>query len=279
MNIVFDTTESVTIRFAGRAGNPLADTLTVSWDAVESRVVVSATRPDALGRSGAVYNADMTTLAIGDEELLEYRQRFDTLLRMSVIERVANEGDCPLSDHYSEAGIAELVTDVNTEFAKLMDGPMDGCAIADEAVTANGLYDRLMARIAARTGQRWPLQPEATMSPSSDTLARLVALIADHLGMPRDQIVVASTWSWDELGADSLDMMELVMAAEEEFGIEIEDEQVEATTNVTEFAAVIDRMLALPPKGVDEPSDEAVEAFRTAFHGPSRSKPGQRLRG
>jgi acyl carrier protein len=264
MNIVFDTTDSVTIRFARRSGHALADTLTVNWDAADNRVVVSATRPDAHGRSGDVYSADLTTLALDNDVLFEYRQRFDSLLRMSVIERVDAEGDCRLSEHYSEAGIAELVADLNREFAELMDGPMDGWAVSDEAITANDLYGRLMARIAAKTGQKWHIQPG--VATSSGTLDRLVAIIADHLDRPYEQVAAASGWTWDDLGTDSLDMMELVMAAEEEFGVEIEDEKVDATTCVRDLAALVDELMAAPAHADGEPSDEIVEAFKTAFH-------------
>jgi acyl carrier protein len=266
MNIIFDTTDAVTIGFARRSGHTLADKLTVSWDAVESRLMVLATRPVLDGRSGVVYSADLSTLAVDDDDLFEFRQRFDSLLRMSVIDRVLKEGDCLLSDHYSEFGIAELVSDINKEFCELMDGPMDGLAASDDMFTANDLYNELMASIAAKTGQSWLVPSKSLAKTETDTRARLVTLIAAHLDHPYDLVTTASDWTWDDLDADSLDLIELVMAAEKEFGIEIEDEEAQATTNVTDMAALIDNLLSRPAKGDAGPSDEAVEAFKTAFH-------------
>ena len=57
----------------------------------------------------------------------------------------------------------------------------------------------------------------------SATLARLQAIVSKQLGIEVDKVVPSADFS-KELGADSLDVVELVMAFEEEFEIEIEDE-------------------------------------------------------
>lgn len=56
--------------------------------------------------------------------------------------------------------------------------------------------------------------------------ARVKSIIADQLGVAEDEIRLDSKFI-DDLGADSLDIVELVMAMEEEFETEIPDEEAE----------------------------------------------------
>jgi acyl carrier protein len=55
--------------------------------------------------------------------------------------------------------------------------------------------------------------------------SRIISLTARQLGLGEDEISLDSNFM-DDLGADSLDTVELVMNIEEEFGIEIPDEEV-----------------------------------------------------
>ena len=57
----------------------------------------------------------------------------------------------------------------------------------------------------------------------SETLDKLQTVVSDQLGIDKDSVVPSADFT-KELGADSLDVVELVMAFEEEFGIEIDDE-------------------------------------------------------
>lgn len=57
----------------------------------------------------------------------------------------------------------------------------------------------------------------------SETLDRLKVIIGTQLGIEEDKVVPSADFT-KELGADSLDVVELVMAFEEEFNIEIDDE-------------------------------------------------------
>jgi acyl carrier protein len=81
----------------------------------------------------------------------------------------------------------------------------------------------------ARLELRIVLQPsEGTMS---DIEARVKKIIAEQLGVEESQVTNEKFFVAD-LGADSLDTVELVMALEDEFGIEIPDEDAEKITSV-----------------------------------------------
>ena len=60
---------------------------------------------------------------------------------------------------------------------------------------------------------------------------RVKQLVADQLGVEEDQVTEETSFM-DDLGADSLDTVELVMALEEEFEIEIPDEDAEKVRTV-----------------------------------------------
>jgi len=62
-------------------------------------------------------------------------------------------------------------------------------------------------------------------------LDRVKKVIADQLGLDAKEITMESSFV-DDLGADSLDIVELIMALEEDFDIEIPDEDAEKITSV-----------------------------------------------
>ena len=66
-----------------------------------------------------------------------------------------------------------------------------------------------------------------------EVLARLKEIITDRLDVEEDQIVPEATFV-EDLGADSLDIVELIMGIEEVFDIEIPDEDAEKLTSVGE---------------------------------------------
>lgn len=76
------------------------------------------------------------------------------------------------------------------------------------------------------------------MSTVSD---RVKDIIVEQLGVNEDQVVPEAKFV-EDLGADSLDTVELVMALEEEFGAEIPDEEAEKLTTVGESIKYIESM-------------------------------------
>ena len=64
-----------------------------------------------------------------------------------------------------------------------------------------------------------------------DAFEKVKEIIVDQLGVEADQVTLNSTFV-DDLGADSLDIVELVMALEEEFDMQIPDEQAEKIRTV-----------------------------------------------
>jgi acyl carrier protein len=63
----------------------------------------------------------------------------------------------------------------------------------------------------------------------SDISERVISIVMEHLGVEKDKVTENSSFI-DDLGADSLDTVELVMAFEEEFSIEIPDDAAESIT-------------------------------------------------
>ena len=66
---------------------------------------------------------------------------------------------------------------------------------------------------------------------SDDISSKVKKIVADHLGIDQGKVTDESSFI-DDLGADSLDTVELVMAFEEEFGCEISDEVAEKIVTV-----------------------------------------------
>lgn len=69
------------------------------------------------------------------------------------------------------------------------------------------------------------------MADASEILTRVRAIIVDQLGVEEAQVTPAASFI-DDLGADSLDIVELIMAFEEEFDLDIPDEEAEKIATV-----------------------------------------------
>ncbi|AZI37231.1 acyl carrier protein [Caenibius tardaugens NBRC 16725] len=73
----------------------------------------------------------------------------------------------------------------------------------------------------------------------SDTADRVKKIVVEHLGVEADKVSPDASFI-DDLGADSLDIVELVMAFEEEFGVEIPDDAAEKIGTVGDAIKYID---------------------------------------
>ncbi len=74
---------------------------------------------------------------------------------------------------------------------------------------------------------------------SAEIEAKVIKIVADQLNVDESEINSDSSFA-DDLGADSLDTVELVMAFEEEFGIEIPDddaEKIQSVQNAIDYIA------------------------------------------
>jgi acyl carrier protein len=74
----------------------------------------------------------------------------------------------------------------------------------------------------------------------SDTETRVRGIIVDLLGVEENRVVPEARFR-EDLEADSLDLVELIMAFEEEFEGEISDEQAQSITTVGEAVTYIDK--------------------------------------
>ena len=72
------------------------------------------------------------------------------------------------------------------------------------------------------------------------TFDKVKDVVLDKLGVEDSQITMEASFV-DDLGADSLDTVELIMQLEEEFGIEIPDEDAEKITTVGAAVEYIDK--------------------------------------
>ena len=77
----------------------------------------------------------------------------------------------------------------------------------------------------------------------SDVAERVKKIVIEHLGVDAEKVVDAANFI-DDLGADSLDTVELVMAFEEEFGVEIPDDAAETIVTVGDAVKVLEKASA-----------------------------------
>lgn len=68
---------------------------------------------------------------------------------------------------------------------------------------------------------------------SEEIKQKVVALIAEQLGKSEESVTLESQFI-EDLGADSLDLVELIMSMEDEFGVEIADEDAEKILKVSD---------------------------------------------
>ena len=76
----------------------------------------------------------------------------------------------------------------------------------------------------------------------SETMDKVTAIIIDLLGVEKEEVKIEASFR-EDLEADSLDLVELIMAFEEEFDGEISDEDAQQITTVGEAVIYIDKNL------------------------------------
>ena len=77
----------------------------------------------------------------------------------------------------------------------------------------------------------------------SDTAERVKKIVVEHLGVDADKVTEGASFI-DDLGADSLDTVELVMAFEEAFSVEIPEDAAEKITTVKDAIDYIEKQKA-----------------------------------
>lgn len=73
-------------------------------------------------------------------------------------------------------------------------------------------------------------------------LDKIREIISDKLGIKEDEITMESTF--EDLGADSLDIVEFIMAIEDEYDIQVADEEVEKVETVGDVVEYIETLVA-----------------------------------
>ncbi len=71
------------------------------------------------------------------------------------------------------------------------------------------------------------------MATKEQIFDKVKEIIVDQLGVEEDEVTLESSFI-EDLGADSLDIVELIMALEEEFGLEIPDDEAEKIASVND---------------------------------------------
>lgn len=77
----------------------------------------------------------------------------------------------------------------------------------------------------------------------SDVAAQVKKIVVDHLGVDEEKVTNDASFV-DDLGADSLDTVEIVMAFEEEFELEISDDQADNLLTVGDVISFIEKAKA-----------------------------------
>lgn len=78
----------------------------------------------------------------------------------------------------------------------------------------------------------------------TNTDERIKQIVANVLGIDEDQVVPQATFQ-EDLGADSLDVVEVIIALEQEFGIDIPDERAEKIVSVQHAIDSINEIISM----------------------------------
>merc|ERR1719373_1324431 len=103
----------------------------------------------------------------------------------------------------------------------------------------------LLLLAAAALLLRWSSEEAAAFARAAEatpeTMAKVADIVAEQLGVDKDKVTKTATLT--ELGADSLDIVECVMALEEGFDVELPDEETTSLKNVGDVMDLIQSKL------------------------------------
>ncbi|XP_010470361.1 PREDICTED: acyl carrier protein 2, chloroplastic-like [Camelina sativa] len=88
-----------------------------------------------------------------------------------------------------------------------------------------------------------PTRLTVSCAAKPETVDRVCAIVKKQLSLNDDTMKVEAATKFVDLGADSLDTVEIVMGLEEEFGIEMDEEKAQTITTVEKAAELIDELL------------------------------------
>ncbi|CAO2837161.1 unnamed protein product [Amaranthus hypochondriacus] len=92
-----------------------------------------------------------------------------------------------------------------------------------------------------RTNPRAPLRLRVSCAANAETVDKVSAIVKKQLALTEDREVTGET-KFSELGADSLDTVEIVMKLEEEFCVTVEEESAQTITTIKEAADLIESL-------------------------------------
>ncbi|KAJ1685580.1 hypothetical protein LUZ63_016970 [Rhynchospora breviuscula] len=104
------------------------------------------------------------------------------------------------------------------------------------------------------TAVRFP-RLRVSCSAKPETVTKVMEIVKKQLAL-NDDVPLKPESKFSELGADSLDTVEIVMIMEEEFGITVEEDNSQSITTVQEAAELIDKLVAAKP---DQPASESEQ--------------------
>ncbi len=79
---------------------------------------------------------------------------------------------------------------------------------------------------------------------TEEILEKVVEIVTEKLGVDAEEVTLDSDLT-EDLGADSLDLVDLVMAFEDEFGVKVEDEDVENIATIGDIVDYISKELGI----------------------------------
>ena len=132
----------------------------------------------------------------------------------------------------------EIVEKLNKEYPKMLK-TIQNKKVSEKVKKKTALeFTKFLEELADNTPNESQFKTKRN-SMSEDISSRVKKIVADHLGIDEAKVTEESSFI-DDLGADSLDTVELVMAFEEEFGSEISDSEAEKILTVGDAVKFIE---------------------------------------